>query len=237
VIDPQQSFQFKREPVPAIVVIGASAGGVEALLALVPDLPRDLPAAVFIVMHIGNRQSVLPEILERVGNLPAKFGVHGEQFKAGEIYIGPPDQHMMLYDGSILLTRGPRENHSRPAIDPLFRTAAHAYSDRVIGVVLSGAMSDGAAGLMSIKTHGGIAMVQDPNEAAIRGMPESALRLINADYVTSVREMAAIISEIVGSFGRRRSVQMVASGTQIRRENRSFRKISMGKRGTNGPKC
>jgi two-component system, chemotaxis family, protein-glutamate methylesterase/glutaminase len=203
----------------------------------VPDLPRDLPAAVFIVMHIGNRQSVLPEILERVGNLPAKFGVHGEQFKAGEIYIGPPDQHMMLYDGSILLTRGPRENHSRPAIDPLFRTAAHAYSDRVIGVVLSGAMSDGAAGLMSIKTHGGIAMVQDPNEAAIRGMPESALRLINADYVTSVREMAAIISEIVGSFGRRRSVQMVASGTQIRRENRSFRKISMGKRGTNGPKC
>ncbi|MDP9364258.1 MAG: chemotaxis protein CheB [Chloroflexota bacterium] len=177
-----------------IVVIGASAGGVEALIALVRGLPADLPAAVFVVLHTPPYAvSRLPQILERSCPLPAAHAANGEPILPGRIYVAPPDRHLLLRPGHVALTRGPRENHARPAVDPLFRSAARAYGRRVVGVVLSGALYDGAAGLLAVKTRGGVAVVQDPTEAAVAGMPRSALRLVQADHVLPVAEIAPAI--------------------------------------------
>ena len=175
-----------------IVVIGASAGGIEALRELVSELPADLPAALFVVVHIQPYAvSRLPEILSRAGALPATHASNGEPIQPGHIYVAPPDRHLLVRQGRIALSRGPRENHSRPAIDPLFRSAARAYGSRVIGVVLSGALYDGSMGLLVVKTRGGMAIVQDPREAAVDSMPRSALRLVEADAVLPSSENSA----------------------------------------------
>ena len=182
-----------------VVAIGASAGGIQALTSLASGLPRDFPAAVFVVVHIPPYAvSRLPEILSRAGPLPAAHARQGEPIEPGRIYVAPPDRHLLVRQGWVELARGPRENHSRPAIDPLFRTAARAYGPRVVGVVLSGSLYDGSMGLMAIKTRGGVAVVQDPNEAAFASMPRSALQAVTADHVLPAAAMAAVLGDLVG---------------------------------------
>src|ERR1043166_5735459 len=150
-----------------IVVIGASAGGVEALVRLAGDLPRDFPAPIAVVLHVpSDSASILPEILSRRGHLPAKHAVNRERYMAGTIYIAPPDHHLIVEaDGTLCVSRGPRENRHRPALDPLFRSAALAFGSRAIGVILTGSLDDGTAGLYAIKQRNGIAIVQDPKDA------------------------------------------------------------------------
>jgi len=177
-----------------IVVVGASAGGVEALRTLVSDLPADLPAAVFVVLHVpAIATSVLPAILERAGDLPAAHAEDGAEIEPGHVYIAPPDHHLLIQPGFMRVNRGPKENGYRPAIDPTFRTAAATYGSRVIGVVLSGVLDDGSAGLAAVKSHGGRAFVQDPADALYPMMPESAIQAAEPDLVLPPKELAAAI--------------------------------------------
>ena len=149
-----------------IVVIGASAGGVPALKKLAAALPRDFPAAMFVVLHIPPEpRSILPEILSRAGPLPAVHALDGAAFSRGRIYVAPPDRHLLLETNRLRVVFGPRENRVRPAIDPLFRTAAQALGPRVVGVIMSSTLDDGCNGLIEIKRHGGLAVVQDPADA------------------------------------------------------------------------
>jgi two-component system chemotaxis response regulator CheB len=181
-----------------IIVIGASAGGIQALTTLVAGLPRDFPASLVVVVHIPPYAiSRLPEILSRSGPLPAAHARHGEAIEPGRIYIAPPDRHLLVRAGWIELSRGPRENHCRPAIDPLFRTAARVYGARVIGIILSGALYDGSMGLLAIKTRGGMAIVQDPQEAIVDSMPRRAIERVEAEHVLPVAEMAAALTDLI----------------------------------------
>lgn len=180
-----------------IIVIGASAGGVEALVALVGGLPRDLPAAVFVTLHIPPyAHSYLPEILQRAGRLPAAQAVDQQLFEDGHIYTAPPDHHLLVERGRMRVARGPRENRSRPAIDPLFRSAAFAYGPRVIGVILSGALDDGTAGLLAIKRQGGMALAQEPTDALIPSMPTHALRFVTVDHTARAVEMGPLLGHL-----------------------------------------
>jgi two-component system, chemotaxis family, protein-glutamate methylesterase/glutaminase len=181
-----------------IVVIGASAGGIPALTTLVAGLPRDFPASLLVVVHIPPyAKSRLPEILSRAGPLPATHVQQGEAIEPGHIYVAPPDRHLLVRNGWVELSRGPRENHARPAIDPLFRTAARTYGPRVIGIVLSGALYDGSMGLLAIKTRGGMAIVQDPREAIVDSMPRRALERVAVEHILPVAEMAAMLTDLV----------------------------------------
>jgi two-component system chemotaxis response regulator CheB len=173
-----------------IMVIGASAGGVDALRRLLADLPAELPAAVFVVLHVGEA-SHLVHVLDRCSRLPVKHAINGEAVEAGQVLVAPPGRHLLLHDGHILLRRGPRENYARPAIDPLFRSAAANFGGRVIGVVLSGDLCDGTAGLGAIKRCGGLTVVQDPEDAAVPTMPLSALRYVEVDHVLPIAGMAS----------------------------------------------
>jgi two-component system, chemotaxis family, protein-glutamate methylesterase/glutaminase len=180
-----------------IVVIGGSAGGIEAVREVVRGLPPDFPAAVFVVVHFpGSVNSTLPRILSRSGPLVATHARDGDPIVPGRIYVAPPDFHLHLSDGHIRLTKGPKENGHRPAIDPLFRTAAHGYGTRVMGVVLSGNLSDGTAGLLTIKQHGGVAIVQSLESALYAGMPRSAIDHVAVDHVVSPDEMPALLTEL-----------------------------------------
>jgi two-component system chemotaxis response regulator CheB len=177
-----------------IVVVGASAGGVEALARLVGGLPRELPAAVFVVLHVmPGGTSVLAQILARAGALHASTAVDGEPVQRGRIYVAPPDHHMLLGAERVELTRGPRENGHRPAVDPLFRSAARAYGSRVIGVVLSGALDDGTAGLRMISDAGGATFVQDPDDAIYSSMPASALTHTPGARAVAMGELAGAL--------------------------------------------
>jgi two-component system chemotaxis response regulator CheB len=181
-----------------VVVVGASSGGVEALAKLVAGLPEDFPAAVFIVLHVRpDRPSQLPAILNRHGHLPVAHAVDEEPVRRGRIYIAPPAVQTYIHRGRISVSRGPVENNHRPAIDPLFRTAAHYYGPRVIGVVLTGALDDGAAGLAAVKAAGGMAVVQDPADAAFPEMPTHALELVDADYRARIDEIPGILIGLV----------------------------------------
>jgi two-component system chemotaxis response regulator CheB len=174
-----------------VIVIGASAGGVEALKYFVSSLPADLPAALFVVLHFpAHGTSVLPAILSRAGKLPAEHAQDGQIFENGRIYVAPPDYHLILKRDHIRLTRGPHENRNRPAVDPLFRTAARIYGRRVVGVVLSGTLDDGTAGLIAIKACGGITMVQDPAESLYAGMPQNAIEHDHVDFVLKAADLA-----------------------------------------------
>jgi two-component system chemotaxis response regulator CheB len=180
-----------------IIAIGASAGGVEALTKLVKNLPSDLPAAVFVVLHVPSHgTSVLPQILNRAGSLKAAHARDGEAIEYGRIYVAPPNHHLLVKRGKIRLTRGPRENGHRPAVDPLFRTAARAYGRRSVGVVLSGSLDDGTAGLMAVKSRDGVAVVQDPEEALFSGMPSSAIENVAVDYILPLSDIGAILIKL-----------------------------------------
>ncbi|HTM07884.1 MAG TPA: chemotaxis protein CheB [Verrucomicrobiae bacterium] len=180
-----------------IIVIGASSGGIEALVEVVSRLPEDIPAAMFIVVHVTPRSvSVLPDILNRAGPLTAAHAKNNETIKAGRIYVAPPDFHMLIDDGTIRLVRGPKENNTRPAIDPTFRTAARAYGPRVVGVVLSGALDDGTAGLHAVKKRRGVAIVQDPAEALFPDMPQNAIAGVAVDHVLPKAEIAPLLARL-----------------------------------------
>ena len=180
-----------------VIVVGASAGGVEALSRLARNLPQDLPASVFVVLHIpAQSTSLLPMILSRAGSLPASHPEDGERIENGRIYVAPPDRHLMIEPGRIRVVRGPTENRHRPAIDPLFRSAARAYGPRVIGVILTGTLDDGTAGLVAVKIAGGLAVVQDPSDAFCAGMPKSALRYVEVDYVLPLREIGPLLTRL-----------------------------------------
>jgi two-component system chemotaxis response regulator CheB len=179
-----------------IVVIGASAGGVQALLALVRPLPADLGASIFIVLHTSpDLPSRLPKLLQNAGNLPAVHAVDAAAIQPGCIYVAPPDRHLLIKPGVMQVVLGPKENRFRPAIDPLFRTAALAYGDRVIGILLSGALYDGTAGLFDIKQCGGLTIVQNPQEAFISALPRHAIAHVAVDHILSVADIAQLLSK------------------------------------------
>lgn len=182
-----------------IIVIGASAGGVEALMTIANGLPANLPAAVFVVLHIPpDSPSLLPTILNRTGSLPAVHPADQTPIEPGHIYVAPPDHHLLIGEDKVLVVRGPKENRHRPAVDPLFRSAAVAYGPRVIGVVLTGSLDDGTAGLLAVKRRGGLAVVQDPNDALYYSMPRSAIDNVNVDFILPLQEIATKLVELVG---------------------------------------
>lgn len=180
-----------------IFVIGASSGGVEVLQRLVSQLPSDFPGAIFIVLHLPPRaRSFLPQILTRSGPLKAVHPEDGAKIKHGSIYVAPPDHHILVQRDHIHLSLGPKEQHHRPCINVLFRSAAVAHGDRVVGVVLTGELDDGTAGLWEVKRRGGIAVVQNPEQTAFPSMPLSALREVAADYVVDIDSMAELLTRL-----------------------------------------
>lgn len=181
-----------------LVVIGASAGGVEALAALSRNLPSDFAAAVVVVLHLmAGGRSMLAEILDRSGPLPAKVADDGDPLAAGTVFVARADHHLLVGDGVLRVVRGPRENGHRPAIDPLFRTAAAARGPRVVGVILSGLLDDGAAGLAYVKERGGATVVQDPSDALFPAMPLAALEATEVDCCVAARDIARALEEFV----------------------------------------
>ncbi len=181
-----------------IIVVGASAGGIEALQKVVGALPAGLDAAVFVVVHLwAEAESFLPQILSRAGNLSAVHPSEGQLLEVGQIYAAPPDRHLVLHDAKIRVVRGPRENRHRPSIDVLFRSAASVYGPRVAGVLLTGADDDGTAGLKAIKERGGIAVVQDPADSAYPAMPQSALSVLEPDFTLPLDEIGPLMRDLV----------------------------------------
>jgi two-component system chemotaxis response regulator CheB len=180
-----------------VIAVGASAGGVEALRALVAGLPPEYPGVVLVVLHVPrDAPSALPAILTRSGPLPAASAQDGEQLRYGRVYVAPNDHHLLLVDGHIRLTRGPAENGHRPAVDPLFRSVARTCGRRAVGVVLSGSRDDGAAGLGAIAAHGGVTVVQDPGDALYPWMPQSAMALVTPDHVLPAAKLGGLLAEI-----------------------------------------
>jgi two-component system chemotaxis response regulator CheB len=177
-----------------VVVIGASAGGVTALLALAKTLPADFPAPIFVVLHVpADSPSIMPELLNSVAALEARHPQNGETVRAGVIYLAPPDHHLLLEDTRVLVTRGPKENCFRPSIDALFRSAAYTYGPRVIGVVLTGYLNDGTSGLWTVQRLGGLAIVQDPHDAEQPAMPTNALAFVEADHLVPLSRLGALL--------------------------------------------
>ena len=180
-----------------IVVVGTSAGGVEALRALVGGLPADFPGSVFVVMHTApDSPGVLAQILDRAGPLPAAYAANRERIHPGHVYVAPPDCHLLLEPGVTRVTHGPKENRFRPAVDPLFRSAAQVYGPRVVGVILTGGLDDGTSGLWTVKRLGGLAVVQNPDEAFMPSMPLSALGQVEVDHTLPVAEIGPLLARL-----------------------------------------
>ena len=207
----------------SIIVIGTSSGGLAALKELLRELPRDLPAAIFIVQHLASMTpSVLPSLLKQGCQLDVTHATDQEPIRNSHIYVAPPDYHLMLEAGQIRLSAGPKENLMRPAIDPLFRSAALAFRSRVIGVLLTGQLDDGTAGLWSIKHRGGITVVQTPAEAEFPTMPQSAVKHVQIDYCLPLCEIAPLLVRLANEPNTEKAEE--TSDENLELEN----KISMG---------
>jgi len=181
-----------------LVVIGASAGGIEAVQHLLATLPPDFPAAVMVVIHLGSgATSHLAEVLGRSGSLPVQAARDGQSLLAGQVYVSVPDHHLLVEGRHVAVRRGPHENRFRPSVDALFRSAAYNYADRVIGVVLSGMLDDGTSGLWTISQVGGVSVVQTPSDALYDSMPKSALALVDVDYVLPVSNIGPLLNDLV----------------------------------------
>jgi two-component system, chemotaxis family, protein-glutamate methylesterase/glutaminase len=181
-----------------LIVIGGSAGSLDVLKTLVRGLPPDMPAALCITRHItAHAPNILPQILAKSATLPTTSAVDGEELRPGHIYVAPPDHHLLVSPGHVRVTRSPTENRFRPAIDPLFRSAAVAYGPRVVGVILSGALDDGTAGLWAVKQRGGVSIVQDPKEALHPSMPQSAMTYVPVDYCLPAADIAPRLFHLV----------------------------------------
>ncbi len=186
-----------RNPMP--IVVGASAGGMAALKELVAQFPKDFPEPIFIVNHMGAHTTgeALVKVLNESSSLTCVHAEDEQVFEPGYIYLAPSDQHMLIVKEKILITKGARENRSRPAIDPLFRSAAVAYGNRVIGVILTGYLDDGTSGMMAIKRCGGVCIAQDPDDASYPDMPQSVIANVGADYCLPIAGMGALLSDLV----------------------------------------
>lgn len=194
-----------------IIVIGASAGGVEALVQLMRQMPSNLSASIFVVLHIpAQGPSLLPQILSRAGALPALHPSDYQKIEHGRIYVAPSDHHLLIEGDHMRVVRGPKENRHRPAIDPLFRSAAVAYGPQVVGVVLTGSLDDGTAGLLTIKQRGGIAIVQDPKEAIYPNMPASALAHVAVDYCLPIAEIGPLLVHLAHEAVLQENIQPVS---------------------------
>lgn len=181
-----------------LVVIGASAGGVRALRQLVSGFDAGFPAAICVVLHVGKHESNLPDLLSLAGPLPARHAADGEALQPSSILVAPPDHHLLIEGGHVRLTRGPKEHHTRPAVDPLFRSAALSHGNRAVGVLLTGRLDDGSAGLRAIKECGGIAVVQDPAGAEWPSMPLSAMQAVDVDHCVPLAELPARLRALAG---------------------------------------
>ena len=191
---------LRTVPPPKIVVIGGSQGAIEALLEIVRVLPADLAAAILVVIHLPmEANSYLPNMLTRAGTMRAGHPADREPVRPGQIYVAPPNFHLTLEGGDVHALKGPRENRHRPAIDPLFRTAARSFGPRVLAVVLSGNLDDGSAGLLAVRRREGIAIVQDPSSATAGEMPQRALDYAGADFILPVAGIGPKIVELVHS--------------------------------------
>ena len=180
-----------------LVVIGTSLGGLNALRTIFSSLPPDFSAPILVVMHLGSQESLLPTILAPTSMLPVRHAENGMVLAAGTILIAPSNRHLLVDNNRVRLTHGPKENHARPAIDPLFRSAAIAYGNRAIGIILTGTLDDGVVGLQAIKDYGGIAVVQDPANAEAACMPQSALDYVSVDHCLSLEDIAAMLVKLV----------------------------------------
>lgn len=190
-------------PVPPLVVVGASAGGVEALRELVGHLPSDFPGCVLVVLHLPpGGHSALPAILDRSGPLPARAAQDGDPLEAGTVLIGVPDHHLVVLSDSVTLTRGPHENGHRPAIDVLFRSAARHHGGRVTAVVLSGSLDDGAAGMVAVRRRGGQGVVQDYDEALYAAMPRAAATAGGIEHMLPVAKIPQLLGELIAKGAR-----------------------------------
>lgn len=181
-----------------IIVIGASAGGFEALKQLVAALPASLEAAIFIVWHMSpDVQGILPHVLNKQQFFNAHNAIDMDPIVMGRIYVAPPDRHLLIEKDKVRVTHGPKENGFRPAVDPLFRSAAYHLRSRVIGIILSGALDDGASGLWAVKKYGGLAIVQDPDEAEVPSMPQNAMRAVQVDHIVTISDMAPLLVKLI----------------------------------------
>lgn len=200
-----------------LIVIGGSAGGLPALLELVRDLPADLPAALCVAIHTSPYSpGMLAGIVERRTKLPCDFANDGDAIEPGRIYVAPVDRHLLIEDGRLRVTHGPRENGFRPAVDPLFRTAARWHGTRAAGIVLSGSLGDGSIGLAAIKRAGGTTIIQDPEEAQVPSMPLSALRGADIDHIVRAADMAPLIIQLAR--GRPKGGATMSQEISVRRD-------------------
>lgn len=208
-----------------VLLIGASAGGVHVLTELVRNFPRDLPAAVFIVIHVSpHGRSAMPAILSRSGHLPAVHPDDGDPIEPGKIYVAPPDYHLLIERGRVRVSKAPTENGHRPAVDVLFRTGAEVYGPRTVGVVLTGNLDDGTAGLAAIKRYGGVAVAQDPSEADYPSMPQSAIDNVTVDHVERLAGIAPLLEKLA-----RTEVEVPEPPAEIQKGRNMKEKLERGK--------
>lgn len=205
-----------------LIVVGGSAGSLQPLINLAAGLPADFLAVVCIVTHtLAHGHSYLPEILARAGPLPATFAQHLEPIKSGHLYCAPPDHHLLVGNGYFRITEGPKENWVRPAIDTLFRSAAHEEGSNVIGVVLSGMLNDGTSGLRAIRRRGGIAVVQALGDADYDSMPRNALAHVNVDHTVRSQDLAPLLIDLVSKSAQRRLEVEAAIKERVRKNPRA----------------